>query len=78
MAEHAGAGVHEGVPGIGRDDDHVAGLGVEVGALDLVAGLAVVEDEDLITPGWADGQGCLVATVASAPKPGSKFVAPHS
>ena len=35
------------MPRLGRDDDHVAGHGVDVLALDLVAVLAVVEDEDL-------------------------------
>ena len=35
------------MPGVGRDDDHVAGYGVDVGAFDLVAALAVVEDENL-------------------------------
>jgi hypothetical protein len=42
-----GAGVHEGVPRIGRDDDHVAGLGVEMGAIGLEAGLLMMQDEDL-------------------------------
>ena len=47
LAEQASAGVGEGVPGVGRNDDHVACGSVDVGALDFIAALAVVEDEDL-------------------------------
>lgn len=46
LPQHRAASVAEGMPRVRRHDDHVASRGVDVLALDLIAPLAVVEDED--------------------------------